>query len=41
MESYRGMDYYVDLLPKVQLEVVVDLEDLKRVVKTIVENAST
>ncbi|MDI6817981.1 MAG: P-II family nitrogen regulator [Methanothermobacter thermautotrophicus] len=40
-ESYRGMDYCVDLLPKVQLEIVVDSEDLERTVEAISENART
>ncbi|MDI6842060.1 MAG: P-II family nitrogen regulator [Methanothermobacter wolfeii] len=40
-ESYRGMDYCVDLLPKVELEIVVDSGDLERVVETIIENART
>ncbi|MCG2828644.1 P-II family nitrogen regulator [Methanothermobacter sp. K4] len=40
-ESYRGMDYCVDLIPKVQVEVVVDSEDLEKVIETVTENART
>ncbi|MFB2622295.1 P-II family nitrogen regulator [Methanothermobacter marburgensis] len=40
-ESYRGRDYRIDLLPKTKIEIVVNDEDLKMVVDTIVKSAQT
>jgi len=40
-ELYRGAEYLVDFLPKIKLEVVVDDEQLDRVVDTIIEAART
>ncbi|MBE2900890.1 P-II family nitrogen regulator [Methanothermobacter thermautotrophicus] len=40
-ESYRGRDYRIDLLPKTKIEIVVNDEDVDRVVETIVKSAQT
>jgi nitrogen regulatory protein P-II 1 len=40
-EVYRGAEYTVDLLPKVRIEVLVDLFDAERVAEVIVEAART
>jgi nitrogen regulatory protein P-II 1 len=38
-ETYRGSEYTVDLLPKVRLEVVVDVFDAERVAHLIADTA--
>jgi nitrogen regulatory protein P-II 1 len=40
-EVYRGMEYQVDFLPKVKIEVVAPDEKVKAVVDTIIKNART
>lgn len=40
-EVYRGMEYQVDLLPKVKLEMVVADAQLEEVVKTLGDAART
>src|SRR5690606_30128381 len=40
-ETYRGIEYTVDLLPKVKLEIVVADDDAPKVVDTILQSAST
>jgi nitrogen regulatory protein P-II 1 len=40
-EIYRGAEYTIDLVPKVRVEVLVDDEDLDRVLDIIVNTAST
>jgi nitrogen regulatory protein P-II 1 len=40
-EVYRGMEYQVDLLPKVKLEIVVTDERSSEVVQTVVASART
>jgi nitrogen regulatory protein P-II 1 len=40
-EVYRGMEYQVDLLPKVKLEIVVSDERSTEVVETVVASART
>jgi nitrogen regulatory protein P-II 1 len=40
-EIYRGAEYVVDLVPKVRIEVVVDDDDVDRVVDAIVAAAHT
>lgn len=40
-ESYRGSDYRIDLLPKTRLEIIVNDENLDKVVDTIVATAQT
>ncbi len=40
-EVYRGMEYQVDFLPKVKIEVVAPDEKVKAVVETIIAKART
>jgi nitrogen regulatory protein P-II 1 len=40
-ETYRGAEYQVDLLPKVQVDVVVDERDVDGVIDAISKAAST
>jgi nitrogen regulatory protein P-II 1 len=40
-EVYRGMEYQVDLLPKVKLEMVVADDRASEVVQTVVASART
>ncbi|CAN5707454.1 nitrogen regulatory protein P-II [soil metagenome] len=40
-EVYRGAEYTVDFVPKVRIDVVVDLVDAERVVDAIVAAART
>ena len=40
-EIYRGMEYVVDLLPKVKIEGVVKDEEVEKVVETIIKTAQT
>lgn len=40
-ESYRGQDYNVDLLPKVEIEIVAAAEDTENIVDTIIKTAQT
>lgn len=40
-EVYRGMEYQVDLLPKVKLELVVTDERAPEVIQTVVNSART
>ena len=40
-ESYRGSSYCIDLIPKTRLELVVNDEDLERILDVIIESAHT
>lgn len=40
-EVYRGMEYQVDLLPKVKVELVVSDDRSTEVIKTVVNSART
>jgi nitrogen regulatory protein P-II 1 len=40
-EVYRGAEYTIDFVPKVKIEVVVDLADAEKVAETIVNAART
>ena len=40
-EIYRGMEYQVDLLPKVKVELVIADARAEEVIKTVVESART
>jgi nitrogen regulatory protein P-II 1 len=40
-EVYRGMEYQVDFLPKVKMEVVTADDKVEEVVATIIKNART
>lgn len=41
VESYRGSEYKVDLIDKVEIKVVVNDEDLDNAIKIIVDSART
>jgi nitrogen regulatory protein P-II 1 len=41
VERYRGAEYVVDFVPKVQIEVVVSDDNLKKVLDTIIKSAQT
>ncbi|MBS7258202.1 MULTISPECIES: P-II family nitrogen regulator, partial [Methanobrevibacter] len=40
-ESYRGSSYCIDLIPKTRVELIVNEEDLDRIIDIIIENART
>ncbi len=40
-EIYRGAEYAVDFLPKVQLDIVVPDQEVDGVIEAIIENAHT
>ena len=40
-EVYRGMEYQVDFLPKVKIEVIAPDEKVKDIVDTIIKHART
>ena len=40
-EIYRGMEYHVDMLPKVKLEMVVPDPRAEQVIQTLVQSART
>ena len=40
-EIYRGAEYVVDFLPKIKMEIVVDGDQVDKVVETIVDAART
>ena len=40
-EMYRGNEYAIDFVPKVKMEVIVNPDNLKKVVDTIMEKAQT
>ena len=40
-EVYRGMEYQVDFIPKVKIEIVAPDEKVKTIVETIVAKART
>lgn len=40
-EVYRGMEYQVDLLPKVKIEIVASDDKVQLIVDTILKNART
>jgi nitrogen regulatory protein P-II 1 len=40
-ETYRGAEYTVDFLPKMKVEVVVDLGDAEKVMELIATSART
>lgn len=41
VETYRGSEYKVDLLDKVEIKVVVNDEDLNRATQIIIDNSKT
>jgi len=40
-EVYRGMEYHVDLLPKIKLEMVIPNSRAEEVIRTLVASART
>lgn len=40
-ESYRGTDYCIDMLPKTQLEIIVNDENTEKVITALLETAQT
>ncbi len=40
-EIYRGSEYCLDLLPKIQIDMIVKSEDAEHVVRTILDKART
>jgi nitrogen regulatory protein P-II 1 len=40
-ESYRGRDYNIDLLPKIELEIVAKTEDVEEIIQAIIKKAQT
>ena len=40
-ESYRGSSYCIDLIPKTRLELIVNDDDLERILDVIVKSAHT
>ena len=40
-ELYRGAEYVVDFLPKVEIDVAIDDKDLDRVIEAITKAANT
>jgi nitrogen regulatory protein P-II 1 len=40
-ESYRGSSYCIDLIPKTRIELIVNEEDLDRIIDIIIESART
>jgi nitrogen regulatory protein P-II 1 len=40
-EVYRGQEYYLELVPKIKLEMVIASERADEVIRTVVESART
>ena len=40
-ESYRGSSYCVDLIPKTRVELIVNDDDLERIIDVILDSART
>ncbi len=40
-ELYRGAEYVIDFLPKIKLEIVVQEDQLVKVLETVTESAKT
>lgn len=40
-ELYRGAEYTVDFMPKIKLEIVINDEDVEKVIETVTESAKT
>lgn len=40
-ETYRGAEYTIDFIPKLKIEVVVDAQQVGKVIETIVDAAKT
>ncbi|MCI5144616.1 MAG: P-II family nitrogen regulator [Candidatus Electrothrix sp. AR3] len=40
-EIYRGAEYKVDFLPKIKMEIIIESEQVERVIDVVVEAART
>lgn len=40
-ESYRGSTYCIDLIPKTRVELIVNEDDLERIIDVIIDSART
>jgi nitrogen regulatory protein PII len=40
-EIYRGAEYVVDFLPKIKMEIIVETDQVDKVIETVVEAART
>ena len=40
-EIYRGSEYTVDFLPKIKMEIIVDADQVDKVIEVVVEAART
>ncbi len=40
-EIYRGAEYVVDFLPKIKLEIIVDVDQVDPVIETVIKAART
>jgi len=40
-EIYRGAEYVVDFLPKIKIEIIVEADQVDKVIETVVEAART
>ena len=40
-EVYRGVEYAVDFLPKIQIDIVLSDDQIERVIEVIIETART
>jgi len=40
-ELYRGAEYTVDFMPKIKIDIVVNDEDIDKIVEVVVESAKT
>lgn len=40
-EIYRGAEYQVDFLPKIKMEIIVDSDQVEKVIEVVVEAART
>ncbi len=40
-EIYRGAEYVVDFLPKIKLEIIIDTDQVDKVIETVISAART
>ncbi len=40
-EIYRGAEYVVDFLPKIKLEIIIDTDQVDKVIETVITAART
>ncbi|MBI5208183.1 MAG: P-II family nitrogen regulator [Candidatus Firestonebacteria bacterium] len=41
VQQWRGEQYKVELLPKIKIEIILKDDEVKKITKTIIENAKT